>query len=902
MEDTTSPEPVDLSNEEDNTLDYLAGALKQEIARKRALKNSRSEGCLIPAYLTGFNIPTRPQNDSQASLTSAMDTFNINRSNNPDKSPKSSKTGGQGGKTSVKKQPTAGNSRDNPFKATTAQAQAEEVSDHSIGDPFYSCPSLNSITESQFLSQVNDKSQTKVDSSFDFSSGLNVNKPECVSSDSVLTQVNRRSTRLKNKNVSKTGGRNSSVNKVSGSKIKVSKAPSSATGKKGQKTPIKSYKDLFKVSSPSLTQLVEIRSQDTFLGKLATKRAANKSPDLTPASKLARAKSPIRKQSFVFNTPPLPRREKITPRRRGLQATPPIDVDVTLTSETRGPEPDLSDSHARALTGNVNKPSHGADLTQDRTASGGNHSNLSIDIFGSQPTPSATCSDTDLLNKTVYPRTPVNTQNTLNVHDILSQNPDPLIASQIEKMPVVPDDILDGESSASSSDESIAICSLYNRNSIEPVVVDPEKMDEDSLPDIRAPKSLRQTDNFSQKNKNKNGDTSSDPVLALMKLCNEADFRQDPVSPTPMPIPIPTSSPRPLAQVNNTGLAPLTDWSAYIDSISANPFGKNNFAQKTKNIPSTSPNTLEGVLSKSKNRQITVTNDGTISVSIQDRPNAPIYDDAMSIWRDFRNALAKDVTYRLRLNHLETMLADGLVPAWTVSYDPPSGLLTNATQAELVVEVRKKIWEEQLSCTMELTRRELEKLGTRVAQLKDNLHALYQLEAAADYSFDAAVNAAVVQADKTRMNIYNDLSRRITAIREAPQAALWLGIPDDIPRPENAIPRNRRAQEPAPQVQGGSGQAQAPPRSRSAQRSPKTNQAPRPKSQGRFGPPPRPKAQKFSKNKSNKGNKGQGKRSTPYERNNQGGGGPFRQPRTKYERFYNHCANFFLSGDEEEEQ
>lgn len=201
-------------------------------------------------------------------------------------------------------------------------------------------------------------------------------------------------------------------------------------------------------------------------------------------------------------------------------------------------------------------------------------------------------------------------------------------------------------------------------------------------------------------------------------------------------------------------------------------------------------------------------------------------------------------------------------------------------------------------CTMDLTRKELVTLEERVSQLKDGMYALYQLEDAEEFSFEAAVNSAIASADKTRVQVYNDLHRRLQAIRSAPQAALWIGIPDDIPRPQNAIVQqsNPPAAAPAPNQNQAGPSTSGQNRSRSTQRAARPQQGPR--SQSRK-PPRAPKQQPRPANQGFKSKKGKNfKKSTPYARSNSGG--RYNRQETKAQRFYNHCRDFFIGDNDEQ--
>ena len=49
------------------------------------------------------------------------------------------------------------------------------------------------------------------------------------------------------------------------------------------------------------------------------------------------------------------------------------------------------------------------------------------------------------------------------------------------------------------------------------------------------------------------------------------------------------------------------------------------------------------------------------------------------------------------------------------------------------------------------------------------------------------VSGAITMANRTRVQQHAEMCRRLDAIRQAPEESLWMNVPQDFPRPNNAI-------------------------------------------------------------------------------------------------------------------
>ena len=95
------------------------------------------------------------------------------------------------------------------------------------------------------------------------------------------------------------------------------------------------------------------------------------------------------------------------------------------------------------------------------------------------------------------------------------------------------------------------------------------------------------------------------------------------------------------------------------------------------------------------------------------------------------------------------------------------------------------------------------------------MQAIYKTKPAENYSLTLALDTATSKADKERSKKLTELNKIISAIRQAPLAAIWQGIPEDYDRPDAAI-RVPRTANPGPsnQQRNNRGQNQNVPRSR----------------------------------------------------------------------------------------
>ena len=66
---------------------------------------------------------------------------------------------------------------------------------------------------------------------------------------------------------------------------------------------------------------------------------------------------------------------------------------------------------------------------------------------------------------------------------------------------------------------------------------------------------------------------------------------------------------------------------------------------------------------------------GTNLLSVHQRLNVQIYEPAMASWKQLRNLQSKKVQLEMRSTFYSHLIEEGCFPDWTVSFNPPIGLL-----------------------------------------------------------------------------------------------------------------------------------------------------------------------------------------------------------------------------------
>ena len=242
--------------------------------------------------------------------------------------------------------------------------------------------------------------------------------------------------------------------------------------------------------------------------------------------------------------------------------------------------------------------------------------------------------------------------------------------------------------------------------------------------------------------------------------------------------------------------------------LNQNPKSKDvmtwDFFQKTKNInPFTidkTPNNLpqkSSVSSKIPTR--TTANSAITTFSPQAPTNKKIFGPAESLLEDYKIGLSQEMSLRLHVNLLDVQIGNGLYPNWVASYNPPPNLITNQNIAEDLVEKRRSLANIMLETNRDYYKRQLAQTVEENDSLTSSIKALYREPNAAGFDLNFALNSAVEDATLAKAKKFEELDRILTAIRAAPEAALWIGISNEFERPPRAQkPNSTNPPNPAP--------------------------------------------------------------------------------------------------------
>ena len=827
-----------LSDEEQSLNELLAAALREEIARRRSstpprgLPNSRSESSLedlrLPAYLTGFRIPQMPSaaatsqssQSSQSSLQGAFQNLNFNRGqgsststandDNKDGNSEEKMETASATDSASSPAPRASTSGTNPFKENPEKPRdTEEVSTKITKIKFNFVPPNSDKPESSQSSDIPNSSQTTAKLSFSQSvDSLSKIKRAKSRQSRSLSQVTsekeflkattplklRRSSRLISK------GENLGIKTVK-SKIKEPKF-----GKAARADRLKIFNNLFKIDYPDLSQILASCSpiphvRNSRGSREGGKRALDLSPGESQPSKQSRTESLIKKQSQVFSIPPREQRVRVRSRTRGADESN-LELDVSGASSHARVTPTSTPQQIHVAT-----PRGAAVGANAATGVGGTEGATGLILRSPSHLMNAWPSATSLgdFNSSLSPPTLTHlnrhSNGDLNLSDVLNQNADPHLASDLVRTPLR-DASLSDLTETKSSEESIKLPDIYPPRTLRGLGI----RSKTSFSNLTGNSKKVQTPSKVNPGPNDALDSTLDPISKLMILCDNTDFTNKSTCPTLLSkrqVTIKTNNlitTKTTVKLSCDSLPSLTSWDSYLKSHDSNPFSME------KNT-----NALSNLTVKVNTNNVKVNKATNISTNLsQDQMSEPIYGDAMSIWRELRNALTRDVVLRMRLRNLQTMLTDSLVPKWSVTYNPPPGLLTNPAQCEHVMNVRRQIFQMQMECTIYLTERELEALKEKIEDLKNSLYALYQTKRGKQYNYQAALNQAVIQADRQRRATFEELSKRLSAIRQAPEEALRQGLPDFAGDTDTDV-----EEEPQPST---SAQAANPPRSRATSR------------------------------------------------------------------------------------
>ena len=876
-----------ISNEEDMVNRYLAEALREEIAKlrerseARGLPNSQSDSALasprtvsfLPDYLTGFRIPTLGSSSTTSSLQSAIRNMNFNQhegsSTTTQEDPGANKEPEQDmetQETSTAAPPTA----PNPFQDNLEEPSSQvNVSNTSVIQEDF----VSDVEASQFFGTQ--LSPSHVDSIKEnlISPSQNVSR---INSDTFLVQNTPSRLRRSGRLISKAANLGIKVTSSKGKPGKKSSTQMPKTSKNANKKSSTSVASrLFTLGSQGLSQALAFPNPFAPNPGKQAKRLLESSPPGALPRKQSKTDSRIEKQ-LDFNGVNAPREKR--PERR---------------SRTRGAERESKQTHVASdvckQTGALTTPTAQPKQTHVAPSSSSTpHGSLNRVLLGTLggsfsqdrekdilPWPSA--HNLDEFTSDLSPVPQAKKHSNLHISEILNDDLDPDLAKKIMNLPRRRSSTLES-SSKSTSEESVALCDIYPPKTVQGR-------------GITSAPSLENVTKLNSRSSNPKGNTL-DPISKLRELCDNTKFTNSSTNLPDLQIRITNNQEITNNFVSFPGdtIPKLTNWDGYLKSLNTNPFSSNSQSVASSNSTSVSRTVLKKSTFVSSVKNIKNTNITNNIVSQQENPREPIFEDAKSIWAQLRNALCRDVILRLRQKNLETMLNENLIPKWSVTYMPPSGLLTNQSQVLHVIDVRRQLFRQQAECTIYLTQREIDTIQKKIEDLKRSLSALYKTPAAKDFSFEAALNSAIVQADKQRRTTFEELNKRLNAIRQNPEGALWINIPDEL-REQMTNPQP----DPEPQPSTSAEPQPGPSRARPQQRS----ETPRPQSRSTSNQRNQPQGgqggnQWIKVVKKSRKNKGQGKSSTnaPYSRNNQQSQ-PRQQPREPKDELYDLLSNFF---------
>ena len=827
MEPNPDDIKMDLSDEEENLNQHLHQAMLDE--ERERLQSSRSEGNLNLGPLPVYN-SSSGHTSSTGSLNVHLNNLNVNAggSNTSQAGPSSTSA------TSVVNTSTTTtvSAVQTPAVATTSTVTAGTSTsmpvtplDQVSKSSFFSC---SSGSKSTFVPTGLSISKLKEIKDLLLSTLDDYNSVDRIASDSsfVCTPYNspgnRRVTRsyfkrkdsLTSTDIPTPKGKRGLRSSKSGSVVKINNPGSS-----------KSLENIFSLGGPSLTQIMG--------SDLVQVNSTPREPG--PASHSGKRASPQEAQAFSqpdfelnhFASPPLPQRS--SPRGRGLRRaqTKTLRSAALGVNGEAGPRAFTTGSAISDVNINKNK---GEELSRVHVENNHVELNMATTSHAVYYTPTQyTQEDLHNLNiQTQDPNLPSSVPSsqctTLHLDSISSPNARQKVK---DSLPVVPSDS-SGTSNVTndslSSGHTASMSTISNHS--EPLIPGQRTPPPTNLPPGEAASIIQvspipmdplitgidDAENFENNlntttNSGENQEISepqvpeNDPIKALLDLAKNTTFSSKDTN-TETNINPPKPSRVKFSNQPRGILKPIDTWEKYLLSLDDNPFlSQSNFSNLLDDLGH--PN---GHSSPGNNRNPTsrsVTNDYVPTLSLQERLDISIFPAALGLWRDLRNNLGREVTLHLRLNNCEMMIAEGLFPAWSVTYAPPPGLINDQQQANMVAESRRRIAILQLECTQSLTREELEKARKKTQNLKASLAALYGTQEAQDYSLHSALDGATFMANRQRQSLFADLTRRANAIRVAPEEALWSGIPEEFERPARAVRPPAPAPAPPQQQQRG---------------------------------------------------------------------------------------------------
>ena len=244
----------------------------------------------------------------------------------------------------------------------------------------------------------------------------------------------------------------------------------------------------------------------------------------------------------------------------------------------------------------------------------------------------------------------------------------------------------------------------------------------------------------------------------------------------------------------------IKNWGSYKETISHNPF---------KVISNINPVDPKNPVNQSNTRS-----------NLLQAPIKGVFKGAEAVLNEYTTSLSKEMVTKLHVQQLDSQLEENLYPNWCVTYKPPPTLITNEDKVAKIVQTRERLAREMLRTNLTLYQELLSEHEENSENLVSTLQDIYKTTAAKNYNLNLALDIATSKATKERTKKLNELEKIMTAIRQAPLAALWQGIPEDYDRPDAAIRiANRATRSPNNAPRNNRPQNQNVPRSRPQNRS-----------------------------------------------------------------------------------
>ena len=225
------------------------------------------------------------------------------------------------------------------------------------------------------------------------------------------------------------------------------------------------------------------------------------------------------------------------------------------------------------------------------------------------------------------------------------------------------------------------------------------------------------------------------------------------------------------AQKNGREL--LKDWTIYQQSINNNPFSQ--IQQKSND--SSSPPTRNPVRFQTNSVH---------SISTQGNNAAGVFKQAAPVLDEYKVTLSKELTLKLHVQMLESQLQYRWYPNWCVTYKPPPTLINSEDKVRNLIEIREKLARTMLETNLQFYKELHSEMEAINASSVESLEAMYKTGHGKAYSLENALEKCRIHANDQREKKLDELTKIMTAIGQAPLAALWQGVPEQYERPSGA--------------------------------------------------------------------------------------------------------------------